>query len=200
MQLRKNPPFEINADDPFQDDRLGHKPTIELLSRLIQSTEQPFVLTVEAPWGWGKTKFIERWKAHLSKEGHVCLYFNAWENDFVSDPLLAFIGELNPIVEAAGGGMDETSAVKKGFARLKNLGASLAKKSAPILVKAAVSKALGDDAVKELSSVVAESADKVAESLSEAVKNQIDNYEEEKKGIRKFREALGELGFNVTEK
>jgi hypothetical protein len=61
MQLRKNPPIEINAEDPFQDDKLNQKSSIELLTKLVQSTDQPFVITVEAPWGWGKTKFIKRW-------------------------------------------------------------------------------------------------------------------------------------------
>lgn len=197
MQLRKNPPFEINADDPFQDDKLDQKSSIELLTKLVQSTEQPFVVTVEAPWGWGKTKFIERWKAYLAKQNHVCLYFNAWENDFVADPLTAFVGELRPIVEAAQGGMDEASPVRKGFERLRKLGVILAKKGAPILIKAAASKALSADAVKDFSEAVADSADKVAETLSESLKKQIEKYDEEKHGIKNFRETLKDLAEKV---
>ncbi len=198
MQLRKNPPFEINADEPFQDDKLDQKSSVELLTKLIQSTEQPFVITVEAPWGWGKTKFIERWKAYLTKQNHVCLYFNAWENDFVADPLIAFVGELRPIVENAKGGKDKDSAVSKGFAQLRKLGVILAKKGAPILIKAAASKALSAEAVKDVSEAVAESADKVAEALSESVKKQIEKYDEEKDGIKNFRETLKDLAEQVT--
>ena len=115
MQLRKNPQFSINPSAPFEDDKLEHKPSIELLTKLTQSTDQPFVITVEAPWGWGKTKFIERWKAHLATQNHECLYFNAWENDFVSDPLVAFIGELRPIIENTEGGTNEASPIRRGF-------------------------------------------------------------------------------------
>lgn len=198
MQLRKNPPFEINSDDPFANDTLEHRPSIELLSKLIQSTDQPFTLTVEAPWGWGKTKFIERWKAHLAKEKHVCLYFNAWENDFVSDPLVAFIGELGPIVKAAKGGTNENSIVRKNFSRLQKLGVSLLKKGAPLVVKAVATKALSSEVVKEISETVSETAENVAESLSEAVKKQIEHYDEEKNSIKHFRETLKQLAESVT--
>ncbi len=198
MQLLKNPPIEINADDPFQDDKLNHKSSIELLTKLIQSAEQPFVITVEAPWGWGKTKFIERWKAYLVKQNHVCLYFNAWESDFVADPLIAFVGELRPVVENTKGGMDEASPVRKGFERLRKLGVILAKKGTPILIKAAASKALSTEAVKDVSDAVADSADKVAEALSESVKKQIEKYDEEKNGIKSFRQTLKDLAEQVT--
>jgi hypothetical protein len=198
MQLRKNPPFNINAEDPFQDDKLNHKSSIELLSKLVQSTDQPFVIAVEAPWGWGKTKFVERWKAYLAKQNHVCLYFNAWENDFVADPLTAFVGELRPIVENAHGGKDKNSAVSKGFDRLSKLGVILAKKGAPILIKAAASKILTSEAVKDVSEAMADSAEKVAEALSESVKKQIEKYDEEKIGIKNFRETLQDLAEQVT--
>ncbi|MFO1512351.1 MAG: P-loop NTPase fold protein [Verrucomicrobiota bacterium] len=198
MQLRKNPPFAINESEPFNDDKLGHKPSIELLSRLVQSAEQPFVITVEAPWGWGKTKFIERWKAHLAKEKHACLYFNAWENDFVADPLVAFIGELRPIVEAIKGGTDKNSPVRQKLHRLQELGVKLAKKSAPVLIKAAARKALGSETVKEVSEIAAESAETTAELVSETVKRQIERYDEEKNSIADFRKTLSELAEAIT--
>lgn len=198
-QLRKNPPFEINAEEPFQEDKLNQKSSIELLSTLVQSTDQPFVITVEAPWGWGKTKFIERWKAYLAKKGHVCLYFNAWENDFVTDPLIAFVGELRPIVEKSNGGMNEASPIRKGFERLSRLGAGLAKKGAPIVIKAAATKILSADAVKEVAEIVSDSAEQVAEALSESVKKQIEQYDEGKNGIKEFRSTLKDLAEKVTE-
>jgi hypothetical protein len=27
------------------------------------------------------------WQVKLQQEGHACLYLNAWQNDFVPDPL-----------------------------------------------------------------------------------------------------------------
>lgn len=198
MQLRKNPPFEINADDPFENDKLNQQSTIQLLSKLVQSTDQPFVITIEAPWGWGKTKFIERWKAHLVKENHTCLYFNAWENDFVTDPLVAFIGELRPVIEKVSGGEAGNSSIKKGFNRLCKIGSSLSKHGAPIVVKAVASKALGNDAVREVSEVIADSAGELAEAISDSVKKEIEKYDEEKNGIKKFKKLLKFLAQKIA--
>src|SRR5438034_2702502 len=86
--LKKLTELEVTADSPFANDALERKGAIEKLTNLIESTEQPFVLSIEAPWGWGKTTFTRMWKAHLESKDQVCLHFNAWENDFVDDPLV----------------------------------------------------------------------------------------------------------------
>jgi predicted KAP-like P-loop ATPase len=86
--LKKLTEIEVRAESPFANDALERKQSIERLTSLVESTEQPFVLSVEAPWGWGKTTFIRMWKTHLESNGHICLHFNAWENDFVDDPLV----------------------------------------------------------------------------------------------------------------
>jgi hypothetical protein len=198
MKLRKPTPIQINAEDPFGDDPLNQQEPIVLLTRLIKSTEQPFVITIEAPWGSGKTKFIERWKAHLEKEKQACLYFNAWENDFVSDPLVAFIGELEPLVRKAEAGDNKKSAVRTGFQKLKELGGALVKKGAPIFVKSAARKLLGSEGMEELAGAISESADDLAEVASKAVEKQIEKYAEEKKGIVSFRETLKQLAEEVT--
>jgi hypothetical protein len=61
-----------------------------------------FVLNVNADWGLGKTYFLTNWKEDLVEEDFLCIYFNAWETDFSSDPLIAFISEvetqLNPLI------------------------------------------------------------------------------------------------------
>lgn len=54
-----------------------------------------FVLNVNANWGFGKTYFIKNWVDDLSKEGHPVVYFDAWENDFSKEPLVAFIATIN---------------------------------------------------------------------------------------------------------
>jgi cell shape-determining protein MreC len=57
---------------------------------------------------------------------------------------------------------------------------------------------LGAEAVKDVAGVIADSADEVAGFLSETVKEQIENYDEEKKSIQHFRETLTELAERVT--
>src|SRR6185369_6936695 len=96
--LTKHNTIEIPIDNPFTNDKLERKVIADNLTRLVESTNQPFVMSIEAPWGWGKTTFINMWKTQLEALGHTCLYFNAWENDFVEDPLIAFVGEIGKIL------------------------------------------------------------------------------------------------------
>ena len=95
--LTKNNAIEIPSDNPFANDKLERKNFAENLTQLISSTNQPFVISIEAPWGWGKTTFINMWKKQLDTLGYTCLYFNAWESDFVEDPLIAFVGEVGKV-------------------------------------------------------------------------------------------------------
>ena len=45
-------------------------------------------------WGTGKTFLLQRWERDLQTQGFQSLYFNAWEDDFCDDPLLAILGQL----------------------------------------------------------------------------------------------------------
>src|SRR5688572_19327583 len=68
--LKKSSELKIDPKNPFANDALKRKPAIELLTKLAESTTQPFVLSVEAPFGQGKTTFLNLWKAQLELEGH----------------------------------------------------------------------------------------------------------------------------------
>jgi hypothetical protein len=50
---------------------------------------------VNGDWGLGKSFMINRWSQDLERAGHPVVMFNSWENDFTSEPLVAFIAELN---------------------------------------------------------------------------------------------------------
>ena len=51
-------PDESGAD-PFANDSLGRKESIEILTHLVQSVEGPCTIAVDAPWGTGKTTFLK---------------------------------------------------------------------------------------------------------------------------------------------
>ena len=123
--LKKLTEIEVTAEAPFANDTLERKQPIEKLTNLVESTEQPFVLSVEAPWGWGKTTFIRMWKAHLESKGHICLHFNAWENDFVDDPLVAFLGEMRRFVEKELKDLKADEPIKAHWGEVKRIGAGV---------------------------------------------------------------------------
>ena len=98
--LLKLPPFEVDKDNPFGKDRLGRESEIKNLTGLIKTNASPLVMAVDAPWGTGKTAFIDMWVAHINKlnqEGKMpmrALHFNAWKADFAADPLVSFLATM----------------------------------------------------------------------------------------------------------
>ena len=58
------------------------------------SYEQGCVLAINGEWGRGKTTFMNMWKQLLENKGFSALYFNVWEHDFVSDPLIGLVAEF----------------------------------------------------------------------------------------------------------
>ena len=45
---------------------------------------------------------LRRWQSDLERQGYKAIYFNAWEDDFCEDPLLATIGQLSDYFKATG--------------------------------------------------------------------------------------------------
>lgn len=78
----------------WADDQLGRAGMADKLTRYVCSRKKPFVISLNGAWGTGKTFFLERWQKDLQKKKIQSIYFNAWEDDFCDDPLVAIIGQL----------------------------------------------------------------------------------------------------------
>jgi hypothetical protein len=96
MPIRVQPAeIEIPENDPFANDLLGRKESIEALTTLLRNIEGPCVIAVDASWGMGKTTFLRMWAQHLRGERHPVVEFNAWETDFTWDPFFALWSEIS---------------------------------------------------------------------------------------------------------
>ncbi len=91
----KVPEPEVNPQDLWGDDRLDRKEIADRLTSIVRDQEVPFVISVDGRWGTGKTFLLKRWRQQLENDGYQAIYFNAWEDDFSHDPLLAIIGQLS---------------------------------------------------------------------------------------------------------
>ena len=80
--------------DIWAEDRLNRVEMAEKLTRYVCSRKEPLVISLNGAWGTGKTFFLKRWRKELQKQGIHSIYFNAWEDDFCDDPLVAIIGQL----------------------------------------------------------------------------------------------------------
>lgn len=81
--------------DPFDGNLLfRNENAATALTRIVENTEGGYTLSINADWGYGKTTFVKMWNIVLQKEGYKTIYFNAWESDFVADPMMALIDGL----------------------------------------------------------------------------------------------------------
>ena len=84
----------IPEEAPFRHDRLERKKSAEVLTRIVSRIEGPCVVALDAPWGYGKTTFLNMWAQWLRNEGFPVVAFNAWKTDFTDQPFLALSAEL----------------------------------------------------------------------------------------------------------
>lgn len=87
-------------DLPFKEDLLDRVQCANVLTDIVKNTTNGFTLSITAKWGYGKTTFVKMWEASLQNAGYKTIYFNAWESDFVADPMMALIDGMRS-------GMDE---------------------------------------------------------------------------------------------
>lgn len=169
--------------DVWDGDFMNRKPSSVFLTKYILANEHVKVLNVNSPWGSGKTFFLERWRAELSKE-HVCVLFNAWETDYSAEPLLALV----TCVEQQTKDKLDVTATEAGR-RAVNLSANILKKAGPLIAKGLVRKYVG----VELDDLFGEkSGDDAADTTSELVKSLIEDQARTTTQVEEFKAAVVE--------
>ncbi|HEV8328160.1 MAG TPA: P-loop NTPase fold protein [Nitrospiraceae bacterium] len=182
--LVRPPKLSVSEEDPFAADKLGRVGSANRLTHLLERVKPPFVLAIDAKYGNGKTTFIQMWMGHLKANGFRCLYFNAWEADFTSDPLIAFIGEMDAEISRMLGDSDSSTATRKVWKEVKEKGAYLAKRAIPVVAKIATAGILDLDNFTEQS---------LADLSADIAKEQIEKYDATKNAIKVFKTRLGEF-------
>lgn len=168
----------VDPSDPYKNDCLSRRGDVDNLSLLLRNIASPIVLSVNAPWGQGKTTFLEMLHADLKSKSCKSVFFSAWETDFASDPLLAFLGEMNEVMS---GFASEGSAKSEAWKTAKKAGVHILKKGIPALVK------IGTAGIVDIDKVVEGEVTKITEGLS---KDLIDQYTKDKSEINAFKDNL----------
>ena len=135
---------------PFDKCATGTKRQ-ELAERFTQylntrdTEDHAFPVNLNGAWGTGKTFFVYNWKLLVEEQGHIGIKIDAWESDYLDDPLTIIIAEV----------IDQLSELtrKDGFyeqeKKVVHFAAQL-KGSAPKLLKSLLGKLIGDEGSKEL--------------------------------------------------
>lgn len=91
------PHIEIYTDGFDGKDSLGRKDSGRALSDLVDRIEEPMVIALDGGWGTGKSFFLKCWVgAHLQRAANTTqtVYFDAFANDFMDEPLVSLMACL----------------------------------------------------------------------------------------------------------
>lgn len=163
-------------DYDFSNCILGRKQYADILTQIIKHyCGMGAVLSINGEWGIGKTTFIRMWKNDLDKQGYKTLYFNAWDADYIDDPLIALLGELKELDNSSSEKLD------KAISKVGRIAFS----AAPILLQGLIKKYTGTE-MSEWTKAIADESVKVCQEC-------VDQYEVQKKSIQEFKTALSDF-------
>lgn len=172
----KHHEIEIPQENPFANCKLAREPYARVLTDIVNTYADGFVLAINNEWGTGKTTFVKMWQQQLENEGFQTIYFNAWENDFDSNPLVALMSELETLTNAKN---------KKVFKSVVEKGAVLVKNIAPSLAKSLIKKYVVD-----IDEIAVDAIENVTKASTEILESEIKEYADKKKTIIEFRKEL----------
>jgi KAP family P-loop domain len=192
----------------WQDDVLEREEDARYLQNYLvgryaaKKTEPGFVLAINSDWGYGKSFMLERWKKQVLFEGHPAVFFDAWQNDFTDDPLLAFIAEFDSGLKEyfkhiPAGDKIKTAAIAAVRKLYKPVLTVLASAAAKHLVGMSAqhtqqlfSGNVGDDNDNDSSSENAAGFKETEEKLKKAITKALEEHNTIKKSISDFKTKL----------
>lgn len=89
---KENAKSEINGFSE-QTDIFKRKNIGESLYQFLHRSQNSLVVSIDNPWGEGKTTFFKMWQSHFAESARI-IYFDAFKNDLSSDPLSSLLGEF----------------------------------------------------------------------------------------------------------
>ena len=159
---------------PFLNCKLDREKYASVLKTIVLTYREGCVLAVNGKWGTGKTTFVEMWAKYLELDNIHTLYFNAWENDFISDPIVGLLGELKKI--------SSQKQTEDALLSVINTAGKIVLKAAPAIIRGVLKKYAGEEVIDVCTDSIEEGA-----SL---LKKEIDNYEEQKFCLKQFQADL----------
>ena len=180
------PPLEIDPKKGFtQNDLFGREVFGERLATLVENSGGDVVFALDAPWGEGKSTFIQMWRGHVehcrkTKTKIKAIYFDAFANDYQKDPFLALAAEFYELAE----GDSNKKSLVEGVTN-----------AAKALYRGGMRVGL-----RHLTAGVVDSenpAELLDSDMEKLIASRLENSAKDKKAIEHFRDCLKELAANA---
>ncbi|SCY62401.1 KAP family P-loop domain-containing protein [Flavobacterium anhuiense] len=172
----------IEKENPFKHCKLQREIYAEVLTEVVKTNSQGFVMGLNSKWGTGKTTFVKMWLVYLENLNFKTIYFNAWENDFEDNALTALIGELKPIMKPES---------TKLFDNILEKGLIISKHILPILIKSLIEKHIDSKSLQD-------NLKDITEEAKDIFKKEVDEYLHRKENITEFKESLKKFVADTT--
>jgi KaiC/GvpD/RAD55 family RecA-like ATPase len=187
---KKEPHLEV--EEAWKQDKLERQKVAEYLTAVMDSIRQPFVISLNAPYGTGKTFFIRNWKKQLDKQNYKTVYFNAWESDYSDDALIAFISSIREHFENDETDQKTSDLIKKG-------GLYVGRKVLPVLTKGILRKVIGSKTAEELMDLSDDTDSDIVDAFGEVAEEMLNRHEAIRASIESFKFYLEELVKEITD-
>jgi len=176
----KPPSIVVNPESPWENDDLKRQEFGSILEGMINAGASGSVIALDAGWGHGKTTFLKRFRHSLERNNYQVVSYNAWENDYTSEPLVALIEEFTS--------QCKVSATK--IKKLKQLSVPFLKHALPAAVSLASAGLIKADS--DIESVI-------SSALLGYSKAQFEAYSAGKKSLKKFKKQLAKVAEQATD-
>jgi hypothetical protein len=188
------PEIEIDESNSFKNDKLAREPFAESLLSLITNVEDNLVISLDAPWGDGKTTFVKMWRGFLKAKGVKSLYFDAFANDSFEDPFMALVGNIDLLIEREFSDKPTTMQKLKEFkGKAVKVGTRLLSWGAKVGVKAVTLNVIKDRDIEQLKEIAEDIASDAGETAAKFIEDKLNSYKEVLNATEEFRNKLSEL-------
>lgn len=173
----KHQEIKIEAGSPFANCQLDRQQYSNVLTSIVSTYANGFVLAINNKWGTGKATFVKMWEQDLKDKKYQTVYFNAWENDFENNPLTALMGELKTLTRTA---------TEPEFKTVLKNAAILSKHILPLVAKEIADRYVDTKGITE-------AIENITKGVTDIFENEVNEYAEKKKGIAEFRKSLSKF-------
>lgn len=174
------PEIDIPEETPFQNDKFNRQSCANVFYNLVELYSQTgCVIALNGEWGTGKTTFVKMWKKYMEHLHYRTIYFNAWETDYINDPLVALLGELGIVI----GKKEDFNNVCASVSRI-------ALTTGSVVLSSILKQSIG---------ISAETLQAALNETKDIFKETIQEYTKQKTSIAEFKKKLKEYVANVKE-
>jgi predicted KAP-like P-loop ATPase len=174
MKLKHD--FEINTSNPFKNCKLGREKYAKVLTNIVENYPDGFVIAINNKWGSGKTTFVKMWEQDLKNLDYKTIYFNAWENDFEGNPLVAMLAEMKVI----------NPNEEESFNKVMKNAAKISKNIIPSIAISFLKKYIDSETILN-------GIKDTSNTIIEIFEDDINEYSKRKKSIEDFKKSLSQF-------